>query len=88
MATTPMQLPSRSNGKCTVAPEWLGTVTVFGIGEHIRNVYKPALQCDTAGHGIAAGGNRMLPCIFFQLRRHSVASRYAIAVTMTKENNV
>src|SRR4029453_17680938 len=54
--------------QCTIATEWLGTVTVFRIGEHIRNVYNPALQCDTAGHGISAGRNRMLPCVFFQLR--------------------
>src|SRR5262245_1915200 len=71
-----------------VATKWLGSVTVFRIGEHVRNVYNPALQRDTSRDSISAGGNRMLPHVFFQLRRVSVASRNAIDVAITKENEV
>ena len=72
----------------TVAAKWLGAVTVFRISKRIRNVHHPRLQCDARGDTISAGGNRMLPCIFFQLRRQSVASRNAIDVVVTKENDV
>src|SRR5215467_13796847 len=78
----------RDAEQCTVAAKWLGTVTVFRVGENIRNVHHPGLQCDTSGNVISAGGNRMLPYIFFQLRRQAVASRNAIDVAITKENDV
>src|SRR5262245_12411944 len=55
----------RHTEHCTVAAERLCSVRVFRIGERIRNVYRPGLECDSSGEGISAGGNGMLLRIFF-----------------------
>src|SRR5262249_25272731 len=53
-----------------------------------RNCVRRHVKSPMAVHGVWAGGNRMLSTIFFQFRRHPVASRNAIDVAITKENDV
>src|SRR6516165_4206000 len=72
----------------TIATERLGSVIVFRIGEHIRNVHHLGLKRDSSGERVSARGNGTLLCIFFQLWRHSVPRRDAIDVAITKEDDV
>src|SRR5262245_20572355 len=72
----------------TIVTERLGSVIVFRIGAHIRNMHHLGLKRDSSGERVSARGNGMSLCIFFQLWRQSVARRDAIDVAITKENGV
>src|SRR3974390_2448 len=54
----------------TIATERLGSVIVFRISEHIRNVHHLGLKRASSGKRVSARGNGTVLCHFFQIWRH------------------
>ena len=45
---------------------------VFGIGERIRDVNYPALQCNTSGHAATARPQRVFERVPYRFRRKTI----------------